>query len=75
MTSTDDVLPSFGSLNLNADGGTWGPSEIPVGFKDMPYQPFSRDIKLGKFADWCLNADPYGRPKSKEEIPLNFYFR
>ncbi|XP_022249642.1 eukaryotic translation initiation factor 3 subunit D-like [Limulus polyphemus] len=30
----------------------WGPCSIPEQFKDMPYQPFSKNDRLGKVADW-----------------------
>ena len=26
----------------------WGPNKIPDQFKDMPYQHFSKDVRLGK---------------------------
>ena len=39
----------------NPDGG-WGPSQNSVPqdfkFKDIPYAPFSKADKLGRFADW-----------------------
>ena len=63
MSQVDDVLPSFGSLTINSNGEGWGPSEIPNGFKDMPYQPFSKDTRLGKIADWCGSI--YQDTKSK----------
>ncbi|GFN98297.1 eukaryotic translation initiation factor 3 subunit d [Plakobranchus ocellatus] len=34
----------------------WGPYEIPEQFKDMPYQPFSKDVRLGKVSDWTGNT-------------------
>ncbi|XP_071106737.1 eukaryotic translation initiation factor 3 subunit D-like [Haliotis cracherodii] len=30
----------------------WGPCQVPDQFKDMPYQPFSKDVRLGKVSDW-----------------------
>ncbi|KAF8743189.1 Eukaryotic translation initiation factor 3 subunit D, partial [Rhizoctonia solani] len=44
------VLPS---IQDNPDG-SWGPSSLhmPAQFKDIPYAPFSKTDKLGKFADW-----------------------
>lgn len=30
----------------------WGPNTIPLQFKDMPYQPFSKSDRLGKVSDW-----------------------
>lgn len=42
-------------IHDNPDGG-WGPSPstIPADFKfkDIPYAPFSKADKLGRFADW-----------------------
>ncbi|KAF8343728.1 eukaryotic translation initiation factor 3 subunit D [Amanita rubescens] len=50
-------MASFSLPNIvdNPDGG-WGPSAVnlPEGFKfkDIPYAPFSKSDKLGRFADW-----------------------
>ncbi|KAK7696224.1 hypothetical protein QCA50_000877 [Cerrena zonata] len=42
-------------INDNADGG-WGPSgtNLPPNFKfkEIPYAPYSKSDKLGRFADW-----------------------
>jgi len=37
-------------IQENPDG--WGPCDTPEQFKDKPYQPFSKDDRLGKVADW-----------------------
>jgi translation initiation factor 3 subunit D len=46
---------SLPPINDNPDGG-WGPSpsNIPeqFKFKDIPYAPYSKSDKLGRFADW-----------------------
>ncbi|KAL1741523.1 eukaryotic translation initiation factor 3 subunit D [Schizophyllum fasciatum] len=52
---------SLPTINDNPDGG-WGPSSsnLPAQFKfkDIPYAPFSKSDKLGRFADWNdLSAD------------------
>ena len=43
----------------NPDGG-WGPSAVNLPeqfkFKDIPYAPFSKSDKLGRFADWNETA-------------------
>jgi translation initiation factor 3 subunit D len=50
-------MPSFSlpPLNDNPDGG-WGPSSSNLPeqfkFKDIPYAPYSKSDKLGRFADW-----------------------
>ncbi|KAF5371200.1 hypothetical protein D9758_004095 [Tetrapyrgos nigripes] len=50
-------MPSFSlpPINDNPDGG-WGPSSsnLPERFKftDIPYAPYSKSDKLGRFADW-----------------------
>ncbi|KAK7437401.1 hypothetical protein VKT23_018646 [Stygiomarasmius scandens] len=50
-------MPSFTlpPINDNPDGG-WGPSSsnLPDRFKfrDIPYAPYSKSDKLGRFADW-----------------------
>jgi translation initiation factor 3 subunit D len=36
----------FPQIQDNPNG--WGPCEVPVQFKDTPYQPFSKDDRLGK---------------------------
>lgn len=51
------TMPSFSlpPINDNPDGG-WGPStsNLPdqFKFKDIPYAPYSKSDKLGRFADW-----------------------
>ncbi|KAL1761171.1 eukaryotic translation initiation factor 3 subunit D [Schizophyllum commune] len=52
---------SLPTINDNPDGG-WGPSSSNLPeqfkFKDIPYAPFSKSDKLGRFADWNdLSAD------------------
>lgn len=46
---------SLPAINDNPDGG-WGPSSsnLPAQFKfkDIPYAPYSKSDKLGRFADW-----------------------
>ncbi|KAF8914329.1 translation initiation factor eIF-3, subunit D [Gymnopilus junonius] len=50
-------MPSFSlpPIHDNPDGG-WGPStsNLPeeFKFKDIPYAPYSKSDKLGRFADW-----------------------
>lgn len=36
----------FPLIQDNPNG--WGPIEVPEQFKDTPYQPFSKDNRLGK---------------------------
>ena len=52
---------SLPPINDNPDGG-WGPSTShppdQFKFKDIPYAPYSKSDKLGRFADWNdLSAD------------------
>lgn len=46
---------SLPQINDNPEGG-WGPStsNLPAQFKfkDIPYAPYSKSDKLGRFADW-----------------------
>lgn len=57
LFSTTTTMPSFSlpPIHDNPDGG-WGPpsSNLPdqFKFKDIPYAPFSKSDKLGRFADW-----------------------
>ena len=54
---TGDAMASFSlpQINDNPDGG-WGPSSSNLPsqfkFKDIPYAPYSKSDKLGRFADW-----------------------
>ena len=58
-TLTDSIhkMASFSlpQINDNPEGG-WGPStsNLPAQFKfkDIPYAPYSKSDKLGRFADW-----------------------
>ncbi|KAF8514860.1 translation initiation factor eIF-3 subunit D [Hysterangium stoloniferum] len=49
------TTPSFSlpEIHDNEDGA-WGPSSshLPPQFKDIPYAPYSKSDKLGRFADW-----------------------
>lgn len=50
-TGVDSVCKQFGEfvfpqIHDNLDG--WGPCEVPEQFRDTPYQPFSKDDRLGK---------------------------
>ncbi|KAF8530896.1 translation initiation factor eIF-3, subunit D [Gautieria morchelliformis] len=49
------TTPSFSlpEIHDNQDGA-WGPSSshLPAQFKDIPYAPYSKSDKLGRFADW-----------------------
>ncbi|GJJ07209.1 hypothetical protein Clacol_001409 [Clathrus columnatus] len=55
--------PSFNlpQIHDNADDA-WGPSpsHLPPQFKDIPYAPYSKSDKLGRFADWN-DAEGAGR--------------
>ena len=46
--------PSFSLPEINDQDGAWGPSSshLPAQFKDIPYAPYSKSDKLGRFADW-----------------------
>ena len=37
---------SLPPLDENPDG--WGPHTLPEQFKDMPYQPYSKNTHIGK---------------------------
>ncbi|PAA89477.1 hypothetical protein BOX15_Mlig010075g1 [Macrostomum lignano] len=53
--SADEVLPKFGLLEVNDNPNGWGPYTLPERYRDMPYQPFSKDQRIGKVADWTGN--------------------
>eukprot|EP00731_Ephydatia_muelleri_P029154 Em0020g798a len=48
--------PKFALPQLQDNPVGWGPCEVPEQFKDTPYQPFSKDDRLGKVADWSGNV-------------------
>ncbi|KIM21029.1 hypothetical protein M408DRAFT_333699 [Serendipita vermifera MAFF 305830] len=50
MTARAFQLPP---IQDNPDG-SWGPSpaQLPAKFRDIPYAPYSKSDKLGRFADW-----------------------
>ncbi|KAJ7167721.1 eukaryotic translation initiation factor 3 subunit D [Mycena filopes] len=54
---------SLPPMHDNPDGG-WGPSTSnqpdQFKFKDIPYAPYSKSDKLGRFADWNDSADNRG---------------
>ena len=56
-SSITDIMASFSlpTIHDSPDGG-WGPStsNLPDNFKfkDIPYAPYSKTDKLGRFADW-----------------------
>lgn len=43
----------FPQIHDNVDG--WGPCEVPEQFRDTPYQPFSKDDRLGKVCEQCIS--------------------
>ena len=50
VTGSEDSNPKprfvFPQIQDNPNG--WGPCQVPHQFKDTPYQPFSKDDRLGK---------------------------
>ncbi|KIM63633.1 hypothetical protein SCLCIDRAFT_116892 [Scleroderma citrinum Foug A] len=65
---------SLPPIHNNPDGG-WGPSSSNIPeqfkFKDIPYAPFSKSDKLGRFADWNDPASdgrqaPVGAPAARD---------
>ncbi|TPP64079.1 Eukaryotic translation initiation factor 3 subunit D [Fasciola gigantica] len=63
-------LPEFGSLTLHENASGWGPVDVPKEYKDMPYQPFAKDTRLGRVADWSGNI--YQDMKSKGRYASQF---
>ncbi|VDM01805.1 unnamed protein product [Schistocephalus solidus] len=68
MAVDEESLPAFGDLQISENLQGWGPSEIPDGFKDMPFQPFSKDTRLGKVADWCGTIYPDSKLKNRYTV-------
>ena len=46
ITMAEKAKFVFPQIHDNPFG--WGPCEVPEQFKDTPYQPFSKDDRLGK---------------------------
>ncbi|XP_041363461.1 eukaryotic translation initiation factor 3 subunit D-like [Gigantopelta aegis] len=45
-------MAHFDPPQIQENPNGWGPCQVPEKFKDMPYQPFSKDVRLGKVSDW-----------------------
>ena len=41
-------MAHFDPPQIQENPNGWGPCQVPEKFKDMPYQPFSKDVRLGK---------------------------
>jgi translation initiation factor 3 subunit D len=52
----------------NKDG--WGPTDDTFQYKDMPYQPYSKNDQLGKIADWSGTA--YGDKRNYNRYRSQF---
>ncbi|KAG5454826.1 Eukaryotic translation initiation factor 3 subunit D [Clonorchis sinensis] len=63
MLTNESHLPPFGTLSLHENPTGWGPVEIPKEYENMPYQPFAKDFRLGRVADW--SGSLYQDMKSK----------
>jgi len=48
----------------------WGPTRVPEKFKDMPYQPFSKNDKVGRIADWT--GQTYSDPRLAKKYQPHF---
>ena len=46
--SIPDPVAKFVFPTIQDNPNGWGPCEVPVQFKDTPYQPFSTDNRLRK---------------------------
>ncbi|CAH8636852.1 unnamed protein product [Dicrocoelium dendriticum] len=66
----ETLLPQFDLLTLHENETGWGPVDIPKEFEGVPYQPFSKDTRLGRVADWSGNV--YQDMKSKGRYMSQF---
>ncbi len=48
MAEGQAAQPKFIFPQIHDNPLGWGPCEVPEQFKDTPYQPFSKDDRLGK---------------------------
>ena len=48
VSTTQIPLTRFVFPQIQDNPFGWGPLEVPEQFKDTPYQPFSKDDRLGK---------------------------
>ncbi|CAG0891211.1 unnamed protein product, partial [Cyprideis torosa] len=61
--SEEPALARFTPIKIRHNPNGWGPpaTEVPVKFKDLPYQPFSKSDRLGKISDWT--GQTYGQDR------------
>lgn len=55
--NTAAQFPSFEKPTVQFNEKGWGPCELPDTFKDVPYQPFSKNDRLGKICDWTNTSN------------------
>ncbi|XP_025081962.1 LOW QUALITY PROTEIN: eukaryotic translation initiation factor 3 subunit D-like [Pomacea canaliculata] len=46
------MMARFAPPQIQDNPQGWGPCEMPEMYKDLPYQPFAKDVRLGKVSDW-----------------------
>lgn len=46
---------------VHVNGSSWGPTNLPEQFVDLPYAPYGKGDKLGKAADFTANANYYNQ--------------
>ncbi|KAH8359551.1 hypothetical protein KR093_007416 [Drosophila rubida] len=55
--NTAAQFPTFEKPTVQFNEKGWGPCELPDTFKDVPYQPFSKNDRLGKICDWTSTSN------------------
>lgn len=58
------------NCHQTTDPLAWGPTKVPEKFKDMPYQPFSKNDKVGRIADWT--GQTYSDPRLAKKYQPHF---
>lgn len=56
LPSLQEVSDRWGPPSLSASQGSSATSVLPPEFRDIPFAPFAKGDKIGRFADWNASA-------------------
>lgn len=72
-------MPGFKLPPIEQNDEDWGPTSIPAAFKDVPFMPYNKGDRLGRIADFSLQAaqrgyqsalrGPVRRPVPRDQPP------
>lgn len=72
MASFSDMAASLMENLNNTDPMTWGPTTVPDKFKDMPYQPFSKNDRVGRVSISLLTTRDTTSFASQYSLPHKY---